>query len=218
MRSSLALITLAAAAQANTILGFEELVGSDFADGPPAEYTGQPYPSYFTLTTNHPFWVLISAQYATEGSQFIAGGPETIYDFKAVSGVSLLGVSINGIEGRYDTGSLGQTAAWANGTIVATISLFGGAAGTTLLSSIDVGIPANNSTATSYLFSNYTATEVTRFVIADTLTGDTGGFAVDRIVVNGGGAVPEPSTYGLALGGLALAVVAMRRRASKSSK
>ena len=37
-------------------------------------------------------------------------------------------------------------------------------------------------------------------------------------VYGGGAAIPEPSTYGLALGGLALAVVAVRRRASKSSK
>ena len=40
----------------------------------------------------------------------------------------------------------------------------------------------------------------------------------DTTLTVGGGAVPEPSTYGLALGGLALAVVAARRRASKSSK
>jgi len=34
-------------------------------------------------------------------------------------------------------------------------------------------------------------------------------------VYGGGAPVPEPSTYGLALGGLALAVVALRRRAKK---
>lgn len=48
----------------------------------------------------------------------------------------------------------------------------------------------------------------------DLLVGDTGnGFFTPVILQNV--VVPEPSTYGLALGGLALAVVALRRRAKK---
>ena len=43
-----------------------------------------------------------------------------------------------------------------------------------------------------------------------------GSYPTLSIAFGGTSAVPEPSTYGLALGGLALAVVAVRRRASKT--
>jgi hypothetical protein len=82
-------------------------------------------------------------------------------------------------------------------------------------------LPFNN--PTSYLKLNISDFDVTNIgVTGIKISGfnDTGvGPDLTYIgVVSGGAPVPEPSTYGLALGGLALAVVAMRRRASKSSK
>ena len=198
MRSLLAFFP--AVASASTIVGFEDVTSYNPMTETPVAVASQPYPQYFNLTVNRPYFVYRMAQYASEGTNFISGGPGSSYDFMAVQGISLLGVSVNGVDG-----------AGATGTVVATIALYGGLSGDNLLTSVNIAKPASGTETLTYIFSSYTSDQITRFVMTDTLAPDDGGYAVDRIVLQAS-AVPEASTYGLMAGGLALVSVALRRR------
>lgn len=215
MKSALRILPfLPALASANTTLGFEEFTGYTPPNEVPVAFVGQPYSNYITLTVNNPYYVYKFGGFAPEGSNFISGGPATSYDVTAVSGVSLHGVSLHGFEGNQQ-----NVGPWPSGTVMAYIRLY---SGSSLVQTINIDTSAAGH-ATSYVFSSYTASDITRFVILDSATPDTYGFAVDAIILSGssngggGGVVPEPSTYGLALGGLALVAVALRRR-NKVSK
>jgi hypothetical protein len=111
-----------AASAANITLGLEEFTGySPGGIWPAVAFVGQPYADYLTLTVNQNYYVYTFGNFAPEGVNFISGRSGASYDFTAVSGVSLLGVSLNGFEG--DQQGIGP---WPAGTVMATISLYSG--------------------------------------------------------------------------------------------